>query len=200
VGVDGKAINSTQPPNGDADVTGEAALPTPPETSTDATIGRFRDAVQSIKETLPPNERPADSLIDSQPDSLTESVDRSEPPLKSVTAEQFVLVDSHGEHRATLSLDAGGGPALALADADGRTRAALRLGVDGAPSVVLYDTSGRRRLEVALKADGAAGLGLYDERGEGRAELVVAGSGTPSLSLYGHNGKRLAKLPINRER
>ncbi len=198
MGVDGKAINSTQPPNGDVDATGEAALPTAPETSTEATIGRFRDAVQSIKETLPPNERPADSLIDSQADSLT--VDRSEPPLKSVTAEQFVLVDSQGEHRATLSLDAGGGPALALADASGRTRAALRLGVDGAPSVVLYDTSGRRRLEVALKADGAAGLGLYDERGEGRAELVVAGSGAPSLSLYGHNGKRLAKLPINRER
>ena len=196
MGVDGKAISSAQPPNGDADATGEAAFPTPPDTSTDATIGRFRDAVQSIKETLPPNERPADS----QADSLTDSVDRSAPPLKTVTAEQFVLVDSRGEHRATLSLDAGGGAALALADASGRTRAALRLGVDGAPSVVLYDSSGRRRLEVALKADGAAGLGLYDERGEGRAEVVVAGSGTPSLSLYGHNGKRLAKLPINRER
>jgi len=190
-------MSSTQPPDGNPDATSEASLPTTPDTSTDATIGRFRDAVQSIKEPPPPTERPADSQADSQ----VNSIDRAAAaPLKSVVAEQFVLVDSHGEHRATLSLDAGGGPALALSDASGRARAAIRLGVDGAPSVVLYDASGRRRLEVALKADGATGLGLYDETGEGRAELVVAGSGAPSLSLYGPNGKRLAKLPTTRER
>jgi hypothetical protein len=196
VGFEGKAISSTQPPNGNSDATVETSLPTPPDSSTEATIGRFRDAVQSIKEASPPIERPVEPQVDLQ----TDSVDRSAAPLKSVIAEQFVLVDSHGERRATLSLGAGGASALALSDASGRARAAIRLGVDGAPSVVLYDTSGRRRLEVALKADGATGLGLYDETGEGRAELVVAGSGAPSLSLYGPNGKRLAKLPTNRER
>jgi hypothetical protein len=196
VGVEGKAISSTQSLNGNPDATAETSPSTPPDTSTDATIGRFRDAVQSIKEASPPVEKPAELQVD----SLTDSADRSAAPLKRVMAEQFVLVDSQGEHRATLSLDAGGAPALALSDASGRARAAIRLGADGAPSVVLYDTSGRRRLEVALKADGATGLGLYDETGEGRAELVVAGSGTPSLSLYGPNGKRLAKLPTNRER
>ncbi len=196
MGVEGKAISNTQPSNGNPDATVETDLSTPPDTSTDATIGRFRDAVQSIKEASPPLER----TTESQADLPTDSVDQSATPLKSVIAEQFVLVDSHGEHRATLSLEAGGTPALALSDTGGRTRAAIRLGTDGAPSVVLYDTSGRRRLEVALKADGATGLGLYDETGEGRAELVVAGSGAPSLSLYGPNGKRLAKLPNNRER
>jgi hypothetical protein len=193
-------MSSTQPRNGNPDATGatpEASLKTSPEvTGTDATIGRFRDAVQSLKDAAPLAESPTGSPAVSPADSA----DRSAPPLKCVVAEQFVLVDSHGERRATLSLDGDGGPSLTLSDASGRTRAAVRLGVDGAPSVVLYDTIGRRRVEVALKAGGAAGLGLYDERGEGRAELVVSGSGAPGLSLFGPNGKRLAKLPTGRER
>ncbi len=180
-------MSGTQPLNGNPEATSEASPPETPETSTDATIGRFRDAVESIKEASPPAERPA------------VSTDRSAAPYKRVMAEQFVLVDAHGAPRATLSLD-DGSPALALSDANGRARAAIRLGADGAPSVVLYDASGRRRLEVALKSDGATGLGLYNETGEGRAELVVSGSGAPSLSLYGSNGKRLAKLPASRER
>jgi hypothetical protein len=185
-------MSSTQPRNGNPDATAatpEASLKTTPEgTGTDATIGRFRDAVQSLRDAAPLAESPADSA------------DRSAPPLKCVVAEQFVLVDSHGERRAKLSLDGDGGPSLTLSDASGRARAAVRLGADGAPSVVLYDTIGRRRVEVALKAGGAAGLGLYDETGEGRAELVVSGSGAPGLSLFGANGKRLAKLPTGRER
>jgi hypothetical protein len=189
-------MSSTQPPNGNPDATAatpEASLKTTPEgTGTDATIGRFRDAVQSLRDAAPLAESPTESPAD--------SADRSAPPLKCVVAEQFVLVDSHGERRATLSLDGDGGPSLTLSDASGRARAAVRLGVDGAPSVVLYDTIGRRRVEVALKAGGAAGLGLYDETGEGRAELVVSGSGAPGLSLFGPNGKRLAKLPTGRER
>ncbi|MGH7915783.1 MAG: hypothetical protein ACREPW_14220 [Candidatus Binataceae bacterium] len=180
-------MSSTQPPNGSPAATADASPNTGLDSSTDATIGRFRDAVQSLKEEWPSTEPP--------PDPTDQTA-----PLKSLVAEEFVLVDSHGERRATLSLDAAGGPALALSDANGRARATIRLGVDGAPSVVLYDTSGRRRLEVALKADGATGLGLYDETGEGRAELVVSGSGAPALSLFGPNGKRLVKLPAGRER
>jgi len=185
--VEGKAANPAESSNVNPDAPTEASPAESPETSTDATIGRFRDAVESIKDAAPASERPVDSAV------------RPMLPLKRVVAEQFVLVDSNGEQRATLALD-DGAPALALSDASGRARAAIRLGVDGAPSVVLYDTSGRRRLEVALKSDGATGLGLYDEAGEGRAELVVSGSGAPSVSLYGPNGKRLAKLPTCRER
>ena len=197
-GVEGKAPSGTQPPNGNPDSAPEPSLHQTSDSRTDATIGRFRDAVQSIKEASPPSGPPVDSAA---ADSIAaDSIDSPTAPLKSVVAEQFVLVDSHGERRATLSLDADGGPALALSDASGRARAAIRLGVDGAPSVVLYDTSGRRRLEVALKPDGATGLGLYDETGEGRTELVVSGTGAPSLSLYGPNGKRIATLPTSRER
>ncbi|HVB79890.1 MAG TPA: hypothetical protein VNE82_08075 [Candidatus Binataceae bacterium] len=181
-------MSSTQQPNANSDGPPAPDLHTTSDSSTDATIGRFRDAVQGLKEGSPPAGPAADSA------------DQPAAPLKSVVAEQFVLVDSHGERRATLALDADGGPALTLSDANGRTRAAIRLGVDGAPSVVLFDTIGRRRLEVALKADGATGLGLYDETGEGRAELVVSGAGAPTLSLFGPNGKRLAKLPTGRER
>jgi len=190
------------------------------ESGTDATIGRFRDAVESITEiqvesivdesivdkstvetiaeTSPPQaERPPGLSADS---SLTaESSARSSAPPRRVVAEEFVLVDARGERRATLALE-DGAPALALSDANGGVRAAIRLSIDGAPSVVLYDTSGRRRLEVALRPDGAAGLGLYDEGGEGRAEVVVSGSGAPSVSLYGPNGKRLARMPAARER
>lgn len=193
-GVEDKAASSAKPRNGNPDAASEASPQTTADTRTDATIGRFRDAVQSIKEPSPPSDSAA---ADS---AAADSADSPAAPLKRVMAEQFVLVDSRGEHRATLSLEAGGGPALALSDASGRARAAIRLGVDGAPSVVLYDTIGRRRLEVALKPDGATGLGLYDETGEGRAELVVSGSGAPALSLFGPNGKRLSKLPTSRER
>jgi hypothetical protein len=177
------------------------------ESGTDAAIGRFRDAVESITEvaaesiteTPPPRaERPPDSTADSSlpADSNARA---APPPLRRVVAEEFVLVDSHGERRATLTLE-DGAAALSLCDANGGVRAAIRLSIDGAPSVVFYDTSGRRRLEVALRPDGAAGLGLYDERGEGRAEVVVSGSGAPSVSLYGPSGKRLARMPAPRER
>jgi len=139
-------MSSTQPPNGSPDATAaspETTLKTNPEgTGTDATIGRFRDAVQSLKDAAPSAESPAELPAESPADSA----DRSAPPLKCVVAEQFVLVDSHGERRATLSLDGDGGPSLTLSDAGGRARAAVRLDVDGAPSVVLYDTIGRRRV------------------------------------------------------
>jgi hypothetical protein len=181
-------MSSMQPPNGNPGATNEPVLQTTADTSTDATIGRFREAVQSLKDKEP------------SPAAAADSLDRTATPLKRVMAEQFVLVDSEGEPRATLALESGGGVALGLSDANGRARAAIRLGADGAPSVVFYDTSGRRRLEVALKADGAAGLGLYDETGEGRTELVVSGSGAPALSLYGPDGKRLAQLPTGRPR
>jgi hypothetical protein len=189
-------MSSTQPPNANSDTPPEPSPPATPETSTDAAIGRFRDAVESIKE---PSSPPPEALLEPAASASQDSVDTPTPHLKSVTAEQFVLVDSRGERRATLSLDDDdGGPALALSDASGRARAAIRLGVDGAPSVVLYDTIGRRRLEIALKPDGATGLGLYDETGEGRAELMVSGTGAPALSMFGPSGKRIAKLPTGR--
>jgi hypothetical protein len=185
-------MGSTQPLNGNPGATAEPRLEATADTATDdAAIGRFRDAVQSLKD------KETSPVADSPDKPLAR---RAAAPLKRVVAEQFVLVDSDGEPRATLALEAGGGVALGLSDASGRARAAIRLGADGAPSVVLYDTSGRRRLEVALKADGAAGLGLYDETGEGRTELVVSGSGAPALSLYGPDGKRLAQLPAGRPR
>jgi hypothetical protein len=197
-GVEESGSRNIEPSNGDGDSAAEPGSQATPGSSTDATIGRFRDAVQSIKDPSPSSEPPADPAA---PDSIaTASINNTAGPLKSVMAEQFVLVDSRGEPRATLALEAGGSPALSLNDASGRVRAAVRIGADGVPSIVLYDPIGRRRLEVALKPDGAAGLGLYDETGEGRAELVVSGSGVPSLSLYGPSGKRVAKLPTGRER
>lgn len=208
--VESESARSDVPPVVNSDGAGAARPAASAQGGTDATIGRFRDAVESITEpqvecavdestvrtiaeAVPPQvERPADLSADS---SLTVEADaRSAAPPKRVIAEEFVLVDSRGERRASLKLE-DGAPALALSDAAGGVRAAIRLSIDGAPSVVLYDTSGRRRLEVALKPDGAAGLGLYDERGEGRAEVVVSGSGAPSVSLYGPSGKRLARVP-----
>jgi hypothetical protein len=212
--VESESARSDAPPIANSDGAREARPAATAESGTDATIGRFRDAVESITEhqvestvddsivetipELPPQvEKPADLRAVSS--STAESDARSAAPPKRVVAEEFVLVDSHGERRASLTLE-DGAPALALNDPNGGVRAAIRLSIDGAPSVVLYDTSGRRRLEVALKPDGAAGLGLYDERGEGRVEVVVSGSGAPSVSLYGPSGKRLARVPAPRER
>ena len=216
---DPKAVSQSSGGGGPQSANSATASETDPsatlESGTDATIGRFRDAVESITEiqvegivdesivemiaeTPPPQaERPADLSADSS--LRSESSARSPAPPRRVVAEEFVLVDARGECRATLALEEGA-PALAISDANGGVRAAIRLSIDGAPSVVLYDASGRRRLEVALRADGAAGLGLYDEKGEGRAEVVVSGSGAPSVSLYGPSGKRLVRMPAGRER
>jgi hypothetical protein len=154
----------------------------PPNGNPDATIGRFRAAVERLK----------DSAAEPTPEP-------SGAPPKRVAAEEFVLVDAEGKARGTLALGASGTPALALCDARGRVRAEIRLAANGAPSVVLYDSGRRRRVEVALRADGAAGLGLYDEAGEGRAELVVSPSGAPALSLFGPDGRRLTRLPTKRD-
>jgi hypothetical protein len=115
-------MSSTQPPNGNPDATAanpEASLKTTPAgTGTDATIGRFRDAVESLKDAAPSAESPTELAAESSADSA----DRSARPLKCVVAEQFVLVDSHGERRASLSLDGDGSPSLTLSDASGRAR------------------------------------------------------------------------------
>lgn len=153
----------------------------PPGGNHDTTIGRFRDAVERLK----------DSPGEPGPESLA-------APLKRVAAQEFALVDADGNTRGTLALGADGAPKLALCDARGRIRAEIRLSSSGAPSVVLYDGS-RRRVEIALRSDGAAGLGLYDEAGEGHAELVVSPGGAPALSLFGPDGRRLTRLPGKRE-
>ena len=192
---------------------------------TDETIGRFREAVESIKdaasgtnsviekpnkgpaaETVLPHESAADSgdgHADSHGQGATKDASETSSRaarFRSVSAEEFVLVDSRGERRAALSVAADGAPALTLSDAAGTVRAAVRLNFEGAPALVLYDAIGRRRLEVALKPDSTTGIGLYDEAGEGRAELVVAPSGSPSLTLFGPNGRRISRLPNTRER
>jgi hypothetical protein len=183
---------------------------------TDETIGRFREAVESIRDAPPETksgaERPSAETVvihnstadsgDGHASSVAEhpSDNSHSPQPKSIAAEEFVLVDSRGERRAALALASDGAPALTLNDAAGTARAAVRLNFEGAPSVVLYDAIGRRRLEVALKPDGTTGIGLYDEAGEGRAELVVAPSGSPSLTLFGPNGRRISRLPNTRER
>jgi hypothetical protein len=193
---------------------------------TDETIGRFREAVESIKD-APSGAKPsveqssiaepaaetvvsqesatiaADSGADSNGRSATADISDTSSRaarFRSVSAEEFVLVDSRGERRAALSVAADGAPALTLSDAAGTVRAAVRLNFEGAPALVLYDAIGRRRLEVALKPDSTTGIGLYDEAGEGRAELVVAPSGSPSLTLFGPNGRRISRLPNTRER
>lgn len=150
----------------------------PTDGNPDAAIGRFRDAVERLR----------DSGGDTAPDG-------AHKPPERVVARQFVLVDGDGNERATLALGADSAPTLALCDAHGRIRAEIRLAAGGTPSVILYDAGRRRRVEIALRADGAAGLGLYDETGEGRAELVVAAGGAPTLSLYGPDGRRLTRLP-----
>ncbi len=163
----------------------------PPNGNPEATIGRFRAAVERLKDAAAAE--PAAEL------STSPKPEPAAAPPKRVVAEQFVLVDGEGHERATLALGANEAPVLALCDARGRIRAEIRLAANGAPSIVLYDGARRRRVEVALRADGAAGLGLYDEAGEGRAELVVSQSGAPALCLFGPDGRRLTRLPARRD-
>ncbi|HEY2524316.1 MAG TPA: hypothetical protein VGI29_04605, partial [Candidatus Binataceae bacterium] len=113
--VESESARSDAPPIANSDGARESRPAPTAESGTDATIGRFRDAVESITEhqvestvddsivetiaeTMPPQvEKPADLRAVSS--STAESDARSAAPPKRVVAEEFVLVDSHGERR-----------------------------------------------------------------------------------------------------
>lgn len=110
-----------------------------------------------------------------------------------ITAQQFILVDSHGRKRATL-WDAQGGPSLELYDASGKMLGAFALVGDNA-GVRLDSAQGTVRALLSVNADNVSALRLYDTQGRPRTLLGVDNEGEPALDFYTENGKLLRELP-----
>src|SRR5208337_1533817 len=64
---------------------------------------------------------------------------------KTLSAEQFVLIDRDGTRRGLIQVASNGAASLTLYDRDGRSRAELETAPDGAASLGFYDEGGRRR-------------------------------------------------------
>jgi hypothetical protein len=133
------------------------------------------------------------------------TVDAAPAAPKVMTAQRFMLVDSHGKTRGEFNVTHKGVAQIVVFDGGGTLRAGLGVGADGAPALGIYGIDGKPRAEVGLTnsvarvvlfdaeghpqasmgvaPDGQTGLGLMDKSGNPRASIIVASDGTPTLRL-----------------
>jgi hypothetical protein len=99
--------------------------------------------------------------------SLDRPVLASEPA-KMITAQAFKLVDGKGATRASLSISAGGQPALEFFDTAHRVRALFDMSGMGDPQLFLMDEDGSIRTEMGLgvESKGRPFLNLRDKDGK----------------------------------
>lgn len=93
-------------------------------------------------------------------------------PAKEVVAERFVVKDSRGHARATLSLRHDGQPALAILDEAGRDQIFLGSTSDLSSSLEFADR-GRTRLSMRSTTNGASSLDLVSKDRDVAAGLYV---------------------------
>lgn len=137
---------------------------------------------------------------------------------ESVSASEYVLVDSAGDRRASLGLRENGpalvlrandGPQLALEagesgsgiylqDAGGATRIQLSLR-DGQPAVSLLDDSGRPRWIGAVTDRGNGVVRWMDSTGAVRLAVGSDGEAGYSVQLYDEEGRNRATLAVDPE-
>jgi hypothetical protein len=110
---------------------------------------------------------------------------------REIVAERFVLVDSLGNTRATLS-SAPEGPVLAFLGPDGNMRMAMVLTKDMA-GIALCDVHGVPRMGIALVED-VAGIAFGDPTGALRMGMALA-EGEPVIGFYDAQGNIIRQLP-----
>jgi hypothetical protein len=140
------------------------------------------------------------------------TVDAAYAP-RVVTAQKFMLIDSHGKTRGEFNVTHKGVAQIVVFDGGGTLRAGLGVGADGAPALGIYGIDGKPRAEVGLTnsvarvvlfdadgnpqasmgvaPDGQSGLGLMDKSGNPRASIIVAADGTPTLRLADQSRGRI---------
>lgn len=137
---------------------------------------------------------------------------------ESVTAGEYVVVDSAGDRRAALllrdngpalvlrgrdggrlALEAGdGGPGLYLQDSTGATRLQLSLR-NGEPAVSLLDETSRPRWIGAVTGDGHGVVRWMDSTGTVRLAVGADGQSGYSVQLYDRDGRNRATLAVDPE-
>jgi hypothetical protein len=143
--------------------------------------------------------------------------------IRTVEAEEFVLLGPNRTRRGVIQVSDKGTAALYLNDENGKERTELRVAAEGVASLTFYDAAGNQRVvvgdgasaqsqagigvfaadgtQVASLASDAAGevnMTLYDSKtGSARAGLGLAADGAPALVLFDQSGKDRAELHVN---
>jgi len=115
---------------------------------------------------------------------LTASVATASGHVRTLSAEQFVLLDRDGTQRAVMKVAPDGTSHLAMYDGRRRDRADFRVTRDGAAAIGFYDQSGSPRVLVGASIGGRNGVAIYSTGGKQIATLSVTESNEASLTLY----------------
>lgn len=111
--------------------------------------------------------------------------------VRTVTADNFVLVDRRGLKRAELHM-VSGEPVLVFYGPDGKTgRASVGVNMRGVARARFYSSTGMPQAAIGVTGDGKAGVALLDRQQHLRATMDVAIGGEPTLRLYDEKGPRL---------
>jgi hypothetical protein len=121
---------------------------------------------------------------------LAASVAMAEGHQRTLSAQQFVLVDSDGVQRAIMKVARDWTTHLAMYDGTKRNRADFRVTRDGAAALGFYDQSGSPRVLVGASINGRNGIAVYSTGGRQLASLAVTESNEASLTLYDPNTGR----------
>lgn len=107
--------------------------------------------------------------------------------VRTLSAEEFVLLDRDGTQRAMMKVAPDGTTHLAMFDGYKRDRADFRVTRDGAAAIGFYDQKGSPRVLVGASIDGRNGLAIYSTGGKQIASLSVTENNEASLTLYDPN-------------
>jgi hypothetical protein len=104
--------------------------------------------------------------------------------VRTLSAEQFVLLDRDGTQRAVMKVAPDGTTHLAMYDGHKRDRADFRVTKDGAAAIGFYDQNGSPRVLVGASIDGRNGIAINSTGGKQIASLAVTENNEASLTLY----------------
>lgn len=105
---------------------------------------------------------------------------------ETIVAERFVLSDSLGHERASLSFNEFGGPSLILYDEQGESRIALEV-LFGNVAHFEMNAGGQTRVRLLLFEDGEPHFSIYDDKERIRMTIGID-NGSPSLSVWDTTG------------
>lgn len=113
---------------------------------------------------------------------------------KVIEAESFILRDTTGKIRATLSIDSNGNPELTLKDKEQRVLTQLHFSQWGEPRLNLIHKNGKAIVNLGVGADASTGLALTHTDGRFGAMLGVDSKGTSELRLFDKQGGTRVEL------
>jgi hypothetical protein len=119
----------------------------------------------------------------------------SDTPVKSIAAQEILLVDVKGKTRASLHLNADGFPVLNMFDNTDKNRLGMGFAKGGIVGMDLADPKGTQRVLLSVGGESVPALRFFDDLGRLRLLAGIDGQGDPSLEFYDHDGKLMRELP-----